>query len=186
MRQKAKGGDQIKMRKKLLGFAVILALPLALAACAPTNSNTNVATIDLVGNINERGNLNVNLSPANQNLNASGNLNANTNATNINAVNQNINTNTSSPASTTITITSSGFSPKNLTVKSGSAVTWKNSSGGTVEVASDPHPTHTDLPDLNSGSLANGASYTYTFSKLGTWGYHDHFDPTVKGTVVVE
>lgn len=85
-----------------------------------------------------------------------------------------------------VTVDDSGFNPKTVTIKAGQSVTWQNNSGTTIDIASDPHPTHTILPDLRSNALANGKSYTFTFTKAGSFGYHDHLNTSMKGTVVVQ
>lgn len=101
-------------------------------------------------------------------------------------------TSSATPSSTTtheqnaVTLTQDGFSPATLTVKVGQTVTWTNSSGSTATVNSDPHPTHTAYPPLNLGSFANGASLSLSFPKAGTYGYHNHFNPGEKGTIVVQ
>ena len=78
------------------------------------------------------------------------------------------------------------FDPKEITIKKGDTITWMNDDAAPHDVASDPHPTHTDLPGLRSGTLQSGQSYTFQFVKVGTWGYHCHLHPTMKGTVIVE
>lgn len=85
-----------------------------------------------------------------------------------------------------VAIKNSAFDPSSVTVKSGDTVTWVNEDSTQHLVASDPHPTHTDLPGLQSGSLSQGQSYTFTFVKVGTFGYHCHLHPSMKGTVVVQ
>lgn len=144
----------------------------------PDYSNTNTVVLDLTnaatpakGGSASGGNSNTN-STANTNAPSSSNTNA---AANVNA-----------STGVAVSITSSGSSPSTVTVKAGTVVTWTNSSGGDIRVASDPHPTHTDLPGLDSSTLANGDSYSFTFTKVGIWGYHDHLDPTVKGSVTVQ
>src|SRR3989344_3689955 len=90
----------------------------------------------------------------------------------------------------TVTFSDSGVSPATVTIKSGEAITWTNSGSGAVQVASDPHPTHTDNKELSNGQsalqLAPGASSTVTLTKTGNWGYHDHLNPSVKGKVSVQ
>jgi plastocyanin len=88
----------------------------------------------------------------------------------------------------TVTYSDSGFSPKSVTIKKGEAVTFVNESSGGMSVASDPHPTHTDYPGFDQfKSLEKGQkSYTFTFEKIGSWGYHNHINPSMTGTVVVE
>ncbi len=85
-----------------------------------------------------------------------------------------------------VELTDSGFSPKTLTVKKGTTVTFKNTSSGGMWVASAVHPTHQLLPDLNQlKSVNKGGAYEYTFEKVGTWKYHNHVSPADTGSVVV-
>ena len=98
----------------------------------------------------------------------------------------------SAPASDAVTVevTDSGFSPAAATVKSGGKITWTNSSKSAVVIASDPHPSHTANPQLTGGGftmeIAPGASSSVTVTKTGTWGFHNHLNPGVKGKIVVE
>lgn len=84
-----------------------------------------------------------------------------------------------------ITYSDSGFSPSTLGVKSGDSLTIKNSSSSSVQIQSNPHPIHTDNEELNVGEIAPGQSKSFTPSKVGSWGYHNHLDPTQTGTIVV-
>jgi len=86
-----------------------------------------------------------------------------------------------------VTYTDSGFSPNNLIIKNGQTVTFKNESSGEMWVASAPHPTHTDYPEFDAKkSYASGQSYTFNFTKAGTWKYHNHKNPSNFGSVTVE
>lgn len=92
---------------------------------------------------------------------------------------------------TTITITSTGVSPKNLTVARGTQVTFVNSSSVQHEMNSDPHPAHTDCPEINAvGFLAGGQTkQTGNLNTVRTCGYHDHqrdFDTTLQGTITIQ
>jgi plastocyanin len=88
-------------------------------------------------------------------------------------------------ARTVVTYSDSGFAPSPVTVKAGSTVTFVNESSGAMWVASDPHPTHTLLPGFDElQSVGKGGTYEYTFVKVGTWTFHNHMNPSVKGTVV--
>lgn len=89
-------------------------------------------------------------------------------------------------AADTITFDGSQFSPATLTVKSGTMVTIKNTSSQDVQMQSNPHPTHTDDTDLNVGLVAAGQSKTFTVTKTGTFGYHDHLDPGIQGKITIE
>ena len=93
----------------------------------------------------------------------------------------------SSPsAQNTVTLTANGYSPATLTISAGQTVTWKNSSGEMATVNSDPHPTHTNYPPLNLGQFADGSSLSLTFPTAGTFGYHDHLNPSLRGTIIVK
>ncbi|MDD5111259.1 MAG: cupredoxin family copper-binding protein [Candidatus Altiarchaeota archaeon] len=90
------------------------------------------------------------------------------------------------PAAVTVTIKDFAFQPNEIRIKTGTIVTWINEDSAPHKVASDPHPAHTDLPGLVSGNLAQGQSYSFTFSTPGTFGYHCHLHPSMTGRVIVE
>lgn len=85
-----------------------------------------------------------------------------------------------------VSLTKAGYSPASITIKAGTKVTWTNNSGEDATVNSDPHPTHTNYPPLNLGKFSDGDSLSLTFDKPGTYGYHNHFKPSEKGTVIVQ
>lgn len=86
-----------------------------------------------------------------------------------------------------IEITATGFEPKELTVAVGTTVEWTNNDTQSHWVASDPYPIHTNLVGFEADqALERGATYRYTFTKTGTWTYHDHSRPiTYTGQVTV-
>src|SRR5215510_1280779 len=66
---------------------------------------------------------------------------------------------TASSTSTTITISGGAVCPANITVPRGTQVTFINQDGTAHEMNSDPHPEHTDCPEINQvGHLENGQS----------------------------
>ncbi len=80
-----------------------------------------------------------------------------------------------------------GFAPKAVTVVVGATVTWKNAASKTMWVASAAHPTHQELPGFDQlQSAGKDGSYNYTFTKAGTWKYHNHTAPGDTGVIVVE
>lgn len=93
---------------------------------------------------------------------------------------------TSTEAAATITYSASGFSPASTTVKSGDTVAIKNTSSGDMQLDSNPHPVHTDDTDLNVGTVGSGQTKTFTVTKKGTFGFHNHLNPTDTATIVVE
>ena len=79
----------------------------------------------------------------------------------------------------TFTIISSGVSPKDLTVPPGTRVLFVNQDSRPHDMASDPHPEHTDCTEINAvGVLSTGQSReTLNLVTTKTCGFHDHNDP---------
>ena len=69
--------------------------------------------------------------------------------------------------------------PKELVVSPGTRVLFVNQSSRARQVSSDPHPDHTDCPEINQvGFLAPSAiRETGTLNAERTCGVHDHDDP---------
>jgi plastocyanin len=88
------------------------------------------------------------------------------------------------PASTAATATNAAtikgfsFQPDVLKVKVGAKVTWTN----------DDTVAHTVTADTNSfasGNLQPGGSFSFTFTRPGTYAYHCSIHPSMHGSVVV-
>ena len=86
-----------------------------------------------------------------------------------------------------ITTDSSGsfaFSPKTLTIKAGTTVTWKNTTSVGHTVTSD------DGKSFDSGTSnpisAQTGTFSFTFTKAGTFAYHCAIHPFMKATIVVQ
>ena len=108
-------------------------------------------------------------------------------------------------ADITVHYTNRGFEPKTITIRTGTTVDWIDTSDKLMWVASDPHPSHTNLggfdergiegnvfpPEIQS-SVPTAHAHTgvhifrYTFSEIGSWDYHNHLVPQDRGTVIVE
>jgi plastocyanin len=82
-------------------------------------------------------------------------------------------------AAVTVTIQNFAFDPSNLTVKTGTTVTWTNMDGVNHTVTSD-----TGLFD--SGELGKGGTFSFTFDKAGVYTYYcvPHHSK-MQGTVTV-
>lgn len=100
------------------------------------------------------------------------------------------NTNTQAPVQPTVTITisSSGMSPSSPTIASSTTVVFQNTDSVPHQIASNPHPIHTNLSGFDF-VISAGNSQSFTFNKVGTWSYHDHLNPATsqyQGTITVQ
>lgn len=83
--------------------------------------------------------------------------------------------------------TDNGFEPSSLQVSTGTVVAFLNVSSGPMWTASAVHPTHQILPEFDAReAIQPDGSYWYIFTRVGTWGFHDHMNPQHVGTIVVE
>jgi plastocyanin len=85
-----------------------------------------------------------------------------------------------------IQITASGFVPATLAVKAGTQVVWQNTDAAPHAVASNPYPTNSSVPGLNSKTILPGGSYSYITPKSSKIDYHDDTQPVLGGTIMVE
>src|SRR5256885_2372323 len=91
----------------------------------------------------------------------------------------------------TIVIQNNQVCPQRLTVARGSQVTMINNDSRTHDMQSDPHPEHTDCPELAQiGFLNPGQSRTSgNLNTARTCGFHDHSSPdtnSLKGTITIQ
>ena len=70
------------------------------------------------------------------------------------------------------------FTPPDLNVQAGTTVTWMNTDR-------DSHTTTSDAPGWNSGTIAAGRQFSFTFQTPGTHSYHCSFHPGMVGRIVV-
>ena len=133
---------------------------------------------------------------ADDNADVTNDVPANDNTSDTNGTNDATDT-----VTTVITYTDSGFSPAELVVDAGTAVTFLNNSSRDFWPASAVHPTHTVYPGSSiakcgtdeentifdaCGAVHPGESYVFTFDEVGSWNYHDHLNVSKFGKVVVE
>lgn len=79
----------------------------------------------------------------------------------------------------TIDINNFAFNPATVTVAVGTTVNWVNNDSASHTVTSD-----TGI--FESGSLAKGGTYSFTFANAGTYKYHCSVHSSMKGTVIVQ
>jgi hypothetical protein len=86
---------------------------------------------------------------------------------------------TPSTNANTLIIMNGAICPQALTVTRGQQLTITNQDSRNHNMASDPHPEHTDCPELNQiGLLSTGASRSSgNLNTARTCGMHDHDDP---------
>jgi plastocyanin len=89
------------------------------------------------------------------------------------------------PKEVTVTLDKKGFSPAVVTIKAGSAVRWKNISGDKQTVNSNDYPTNQLHRELNFGVFNNDSTVVYTFTKPGTYGFHNQFHKEQTGKIIV-
>ena len=98
---------------------------------------------------------------------------------------------TGGPIAATITIGADGrVSPASVTAPLGSRITFTNNHNRTHEMSSDPHPEHTQCPEINVGSVPAGQSRTtQNLVVARTCGFHDHLESSntaLQGTIRVQ
>ena len=92
-------------------------------------------------------------------------------------------------------MTDSGFNPAEMTINAGDTVRFVNQGNQARWPASGIHPTHDLYPEKGGcisskfdacKGLAKAESFSFTFTIKGSWPYHDHFVPSVRGTIIVQ
>jgi plastocyanin len=89
-----------------------------------------------------------------------------------------------------VTIQNFAFIPQTLTVKAGTTVTWTNKDSAPHTVTSaDGISTSANTTSLFDGSVTAGATFSYTFTKAGTYYYvctiHKS-QPGMHGEIIVQ
>jgi hypothetical protein len=89
------------------------------------------------------------------------------------------------------TVTSSGVSPRTMTVPNGSRIVFVNSDSRPHDMTSNPHPTHEDCPELNQIGFLSPGQQRESGNLVTTrvCGFHDHDNPgtlTLQGSVTIQ
>ena len=96
------------------------------------------------------------------------------------------------PTTATITIGTDGrVSPASVTIAPGGRVTMINNHTRAHDMSSDPHPEHTQCPEINQiGFLSSGQSRTSgNFNTARTCGFHDHNEENntaLQGRIIIQ
>ncbi len=76
-----------------------------------------------------------------------------------------------------VTFQPSGMTPKEITIKVGDRVEFRNSDLKPHWPASAPHPAHTAYPEFDPKTqVIPGDVWSFTFTKVGDWKFHDHLN----------
>jgi hypothetical protein len=87
----------------------------------------------------------------------------------------------------TVEIRETGFHPREISVRPGDSIIFRNLSKETARPASDPHPTHTYYPEFDAEKdVLPGGTWTFRFVRPGIWHFHDHLNGGSIGTVYVK
>lgn len=95
------------------------------------------------------------------------------------------------PDTRSILIANNAVCPQTLTVPRGSQVTFINNDNVAHEMNSNPHPEHTDCPEINQvGHLEPGQSRrTGNLNTARSCGFHDHMNDqnrALQGTITIQ
>lgn len=87
----------------------------------------------------------------------------------------------------TVAMEDGKFTPNKTTIKKGQTIIFVNRGKEGHWPASNIHPSHGIYPEFDSKEpILSGASWSFTFDRTGTWRFHDHLFPDMKGVVIVE
>ena len=81
--------------------------------------------------------------------------------------------------SSSVDIVGMAFSPSELTISVGDTVIWTNKDSAT-------HTATDDNGTFDSGNLASGESFSFTFDTAGTYTYHCNIHTSMVATIIVE
>ncbi len=87
----------------------------------------------------------------------------------------------------TVEMTDHGFEPTEITLDISSEVVFKNTDKEAHWPASDIHPTHEIYPEFDPKRPVNpGESWVFKPTRVGTFKFHDHLFPHLRGVMTVE
>ncbi len=85
---------------------------------------------------------------------------------------------TPTPGTAAVSIANLSFQPSSLEVKAGTTVTWTNNDNTVHTVTSNSGA-------FDSGNLAVGSTFSFTFTQTGSFSYHCNIHPSMTGTITV-
>ncbi len=86
----------------------------------------------------------------------------------------------------TIVMYEDRYEPDTLVIQTKDTVTFKTKSDKLFWPASSVHPDHEVYPEFDSRApIEPGNSWSFTFDKAGSWKFHDHLRPFLRGEIIV-
>ncbi|HEY4517549.1 MAG TPA: hypothetical protein VJI74_01525 [Candidatus Paceibacterota bacterium] len=79
--------------------------------------------------------------------------------------------------------TTTGFKPETILITQGSVVQFTNETNQAMWIAADPREAYHGFSQ--SKSVGKGGSFTFGFTRAGSWTYNNINNPSDKGTVLV-
>jgi len=90
-----------------------------------------------------------------------------------------------SPQLVSINIQNFAFTPDPVTAPAGTVVVWTNQDSAPHTVVNDATPLYMTGAIFQSTTLEKGQTFTFTFTKQGTYAYHCGIHNFMKGTITV-
>lgn len=177
------------LKGKLIGWAIaalVVGGSLGTAGYVAVQRQQNQSGYNMMGGngsstgYNMMGNRNGNGSSTGYNMMGNGNGNGNGNGYGMMGGYGNQNTTTGTPVAgiSQMNIQNFAFQYPNIQVKVGTTVTWTN-------LDTVPHTVTFTNGMKDSGNMAKGATFSYTFSTQGTYTYYCEYHPYMKAQVTV-
>lgn len=86
-----------------------------------------------------------------------------------------------------VVLNKEGFSPQETSINQDDTVEFSSISNEPFWPASDLHPTHGIYPEFDPQEPVEASgSWKFQFNKKGSWKYHDHLNPYLRGTIIVK
>lgn len=79
-----------------------------------------------------------------------------------------------------------GYTPRDITITQGDTIEFSTNLDEPFWPASNVHPTHRIFSEFDPKEpVPASETWSFTFNRVGEWGYHDHLAPIHTGTITV-
>jgi|GEM_PF-2301305 len=85
-----------------------------------------------------------------------------------------------------VVLTETGYEPSNLVIEKGTTIEFSTTAGRPHWPASNLHPSHAEYSEFDPlQPVESDESWSFTFTKEGEWGFHDHLRSYFSGKIEV-